>query len=279
MLIDSHLHYWKLKRGDYGWLTPSVGPKLYQDYMPELLKSELQRNGMTGTVVVQAAPTMEETEFLLDLCEKEETLIGVVGWLEINAADFEKHYVRFRSNPRFVGIRPHFPDTPDGDWGRHTQLIKNLSILAEDSFPVDLLVRPPGLDGMARLLAHVPNLAAVVNHLGKPDLSGNNFDLWSKGMRAIAGFELTSCKVSGLATEGAIGQEDRPQMIKPFIQHVINEFGSSRLMFGSDWPICLQAGSFSEMKAMIEAALSSSLSSDQIANVFGWNAVRIYALK
>ncbi|MCZ8510929.1 hypothetical protein O9H85_00445 [Paenibacillus filicis] len=109
MIIDAHQHYWKISRGDYGWLTPKSGPLLYQDYMPERLSPELQRCGVAGTVVVQAAPTMEETEFLLGLCEQEETLLGVVGWLDINDEDFEKHFTWFRSHSRFVGVRPHFP--------------------------------------------------------------------------------------------------------------------------------------------------------------------------
>lgn len=278
-MIDAHQHYWRLDRGDYGWLTPASGPILYQDYMPDLLKDELHHNGVQGTIVVQAAPTMEETAFLLDLCDKEETLIGVVGWLDINASEFEKHYLRFRNHPRFVGIRPHFPDVTDGEWGHHKQLIHNLSILAEDDCPVDLLVRPPALAGMAKLLEHVPDLPAVVDHLGKPDLSGKNDHLWADGMRALAKFERTSCKVSGLATEGAFGDRKPSQVIQPYIQHVIQVFGSSRLMFGSDWPICLQAGSFTEMRSMIEEVLSISLSADEIDHVFGHNAVRIYALQ
>ena len=279
MMIDAHQHYWRLDRGDYGWLTPSSGSLLYQDYMPDLLKDELHYNGFQGTIVVQAAPTMEETTFLLQLCDKEETLMGVVGWLDINASDFEQHYLRFRSHPRFVGIRPTFPDISDGEWGDHKQLIHNLSILAEDDCPVDLLVRPPGLARMAKLLSYVPNLPAVVDHLGKPDLSGKSDQLWADGLRAIAKFERTSCKVSGLATEGEFGNRRSAQVIQPYIQHAIQEFGSSRLMFGSDWPICLQAGRFTEMRSMIEEALSHYLSTEEIERVFGHNAVRIYGLQ
>ncbi|MEK4351475.1 amidohydrolase family protein [Paenibacillus sp. FSL R5-0475] len=279
MIIDSHQHYWILDRGDYGWLTPASDPILFQDYMPDLLKDELLHNGVQGTIVVQAAPTMEETSFLLDLCDKEETLIGVVGWLDINASDFEKHYLRFRSHPRFVGIRPNFPDLADGEWRHHKQLIYNLSILAEDNCAVEFLVRPPALAGMAKLLEYVPNLAAVVDHLGKPDLSGKNYQLWSDGMRSIAKFQHTSCKVSGMMTEGSFRGKKPAQVIQPYIQHVITEFGSSRLMFGSDWPICLQAGSYKEMMSMIGEALSISLSADEIRHIFGYNAARIYDLQ
>lgn len=279
MRIDAHQHYWRLDREDYGWLTPASGATLFQDYMPDLLKDELHHNDVRGTIVVQAAPTMEETEFLLDMSDKEETLIGVVGWLDINAADFEKHYLRFCSHPRFVGIRPNFPDVIDGNWGHHKQLIHNLSILAEDSCPVELLVRPHALAGMAKLLEHVPNLPAVVDHMGKPDLSGNNDHVWAEGIRSIAKFERTSCKVSGLATEGGFGDRKPAQVIEPYIQHVLEVFSASRLMFGSDWPICLQAGSFTEMRFMIEEALSKSLSAVEIDQVFGYNAVRIYDLQ
>jgi len=277
MIIDAHQHYWQLQRGDYGWLTPDVGAVLYQDYMPEQLNSELQKCGITGTIVVQAAPTIEETEFLLDLCEQEETLLGVVGWLDINGADFEQHYLRFHEQHRFVGIRPTFPAAPDGDWSRYPQLLRNLALLAEDGFPVDLLIRPSDLSVMVKLLECVPKLKAVIDHLAVPDIESNQMEPWANGLEAMARFEHVTCKLSGLATGSGIGRQALE--VAPYVKHAVDVFGTERLLFGSDWPVCLQAGSFTDMLGMVGAALPSEMTGAQIEAIFGGNAVRTYRLK
>ncbi|MFD0619598.1 amidohydrolase family protein [Paenibacillus sp. GCM10027629] len=277
MIIDAHQHYWQLQRGDYGWLTPDTGPVLYQDYMPEQLNLELQQRGVMGTIVVQAAPTIEETEFLLDLCEQEETLLGVVGWLDVNGSDFEQHYLRFRTKQHFVGIRPTFPAAPDGDWSRYPQLLRNLALLAEDGFPVDLLIRPADLPAMAKLVKNVPKLKAVINHLAVPDIKNNQMEPWATGLEAIARFEHVTCKLSGLAT-GSGGRRQAPE-VAPYVKHAIDVFGTERLMFGSDWPVCLQAGSFTDMLGMVGAALPFDMTEAQIEAIFGGNAVRTYRLQ
>ncbi|RKP54397.1 amidohydrolase [Cohnella endophytica] len=278
MIIDSHQHYWQLRRGDYGWLTPDAGSVLYQDYMPDRLKQELQRCGAAGTIVVQAAPTMEETDFMLDLCRHEESLLGVVGWLDIGGADFEKHYLRFRADPYFVGIRPTFPATVDGNWSRYPQLLRNLMLLAEDGFPVDLLIRPHDLPTIAKLFSHVPKLKAVINHLAVPDIGSGKLDPWASGMLALAQFELAVCKISGLATVGSGGSLEASKAA-PYVKHAVEAFGTERLMFGSDWPVCLQAGSFMDMLAMVGDALPPGLTVAQTEAIFGGNAVRIYRLQ
>ena len=278
MRIDAHQHYWQLQRGDYGWLTPDEGPVLYQDYMPKQLKSELQRCDVSGTIVVQAAPTMEETDFLLDLCEQEETLLGVVGWLDVTGADFEQHYLRFRTNQRFVGIRPTFPAVPDGDWSRYPQLLRNLALLVEDGFPVDLLILPADLPAMVKLLEGVPKLKAIINHLAVPDIESNRTELWANGLEAMARFDYVTCKLSGLAT-GSGGKGWTASEVAPYVKHAIDAFGTERLMFGSDWPVCLQAGSFTDMLEMVGATLPTGLTEAQIKAIFGGNAVRTYRLK
>lgn len=277
MIIDAHQHYWMIRRGDYGWLTPKSGPLLYQDYMPERLKPELRQCGVAGTIVVQAAPTMEETEFLLDLCEQEKTLLGVVGWLDVSGEDFERHFARFRSHSRFVGIRPHFPDVQDGDWSRYPQLVRNLSLLAEDGFPVDLLVRATGLPAMVKLLERVPKLAAVINHLAKPDIAGKLIDPWAQWMEAAARFEHVSCKLSGLATETG-GVPWQKADFAPYVKHALDVFGAERILFGSDWPVCLQAGSFPDMLEAMRMALPADLTCSEADAIFGGNAARVYRL-
>ncbi|MCD9023510.1 amidohydrolase family protein [Cohnella silvisoli] len=276
-IIDAHQHFWFLQRGDYGWLTPDKEPLLYQDFMPERIKPELLQYGVAGTVVVQAAPTMEETEFLLGLCEQDETLLGVVGWLDISSKDFEHHFARFRANRRFVGIRPNFPNVPDGDWGRHPQLLHNLSILADEGFPVDLLIAPSDLFAMGRLLEQVPNLVAIVDHLASPDIANMQYGTWAIEMSVLAQFEHTVCKLSGLGTCGGGGTLRAPD-VAPYVKHVVQIFGPDRLLFGSDWPVCLKAGSFGQMLEMVRDALPRELTEAQKRNIFGGNALKVYRL-
>lgn len=277
MIIDSHQHYWTLDRGDYGWLTPDVGAILYQDYMPEHLKQELQRCNVKGTVLVQAAPTMEETEFMLELCAQEDSVLGVVGWLDVGGVEFEKHYVRFRTNPRFVGIRPSLPSVSDGDWSRYPELLRNLELLAEDGFPIDLLLRTSDLLPIKKLLDRVPKLTAVIDHLANPIFHDGRIEQWANGMERVSQFEHTSCKLSGMAT-GAGRLNVKVHDVALYVQTVIDKFGTDRLMFGSDWPVCLQAGSFTEMLEMVRAALPASLTRAQIDAILGGNAARIYRL-
>ncbi|WP_308635298.1 amidohydrolase family protein [Paenibacillus silvisoli] len=278
MIIDAHQHYWKLDRGDYGWLTPEVGETLYRDYMPENVRSEMDRCGVTGAIIVQAAPTIAETEFLLELCELDEKLIGVVGWLDLNGSDFEKHYVRLRSSRRFIGIRPNFPSVPDGDWSRYPQIIHNLTLIAEDRFPVDLLIRPSVYPDMIGMLKCVPGLWAIIDHLGVPSIE-NGVDLeWRVGLEQMAAYEHVYCKLSGLAT-GSGGRAWKAAEVKPYVKLANDMFGSKRLLFGSDWPVSLQAGGYGDMLELAREVLPSEWSSAEIEDVFGRNAIQFYQLE
>ncbi|NOU88238.1 amidohydrolase family protein [Paenibacillus sp. LMG 31460] len=277
MIIDAHQHYWKLARGDYAWLSPQAGAVLYRDYMPEQLKPDLKQNNVVGTVLVQAAATMEETEFMLEICKQEETVLGVVGWLDLEGADFEKHYLRFRADSHFVGIRPNLPIVEDGDWSRYPKLLCNLALLAEDGFPIDFLIGPSDLPRIVKLLDLVPKVSAVVDHLAFPDISGKGIDSWTDGLNLIAQFEYTACKLSGLAT-GAGGMPWQAVDVAPYVERICKMFGSDRIIFGSDWPVCLQAGSFTEILEIAREALPSSLTPSQRNAIFAGNAARIYRL-
>ncbi|KRF44151.1 amidohydrolase family protein [Paenibacillus sp. Soil787] len=277
MIIDAHQHYWKLARGDYDWLTPESGAVLFQDYMPEHLKPELLRCGVSGTVLVQAAQTMEETEFMLEICRQEENVLGVVGWLDLNGVDFSEHYLRFRENSDFVGIRPNLRIPEDGDWSCNLKQLSNLALLAVDGFPIDLLIGPMDLPNIVKLLELLPKLTVVVDHLACPDISGNGFDAWVESMNQIAQFENTVCKLSGLAT-GAGGMPWKAVDVAPYVERIYDMFGSERILFGSDWPVCLQAGGFTEILEIAHKAMPSSLTTLQRNAIFGGNAVRIYGL-
>ncbi|WP_213584101.1 amidohydrolase [Paenibacillus sp. J2TS4] len=275
--LDAHQHYWKLDRGDYGWLTPEAGI-LYRDYLPEDLKEHLQAQSIGQTIVVQAAPTVEETEYLLSLCEQEETLAGVVGWLDLEADDFVEQYERLSQNHYFVGIRPMLQDLPDDRWILRPKVIQALRRLARDEFPVDLLVKPRHLGPVLELMQLVPELRAVVDHLAKPYIKDGIMEPWRTQLKELAQYERVYCKLSGMVTEADLTGWQKEDFI-PYVHHVLESFGSERVMFGSDWPVCLLAATYSEVTHLLESCLPESVTESERELIFGHNAAQFYRLK
>lgn len=274
MRIDAHQHYWKLERGDYGWLTPDHGV-LYRDYMPEDLQLHLATHHIDRTIVVQAAPTIEETEFLLDLCEREKTLAGVVGWLDLEADDFERQYERLRRNRYFIGLRPMLQDLADDAYILRPHVLRSLERLAKDSFPLDLLVRPRHLPHLAKLLKRLPQLHAVVDHLAKPNIATGEWEPWRHDLAQLADYPGIYCKLSGMVTE-ARHRAWQSADFTPYVRHVLDVFGISRVMFGSDWPVCLLSADYAQTIHVLEAALPSEISASDREALFGGNALKFY---
>lgn len=275
MRIDAHQHYWKTSRIDYGWLKPSVG-KIYADFMPGQLKPLLKQFYIQKTVVVQAAPSREETEFLLRLADKEESIAGVVGWLDLEADNFEKEWDCLRSNPKFVGLRPMIQDLPS-DWVLNDKVIRHLILLAEAGFPVDLQANPRHLPYIVELLKKVPNLRAVVDHLAKPAISRGDYEPWGTLMTQIASSSNIMCKLSGMVPEkeGALWSQ---KSIKPFTELVIQAFGKEHIMFGSDWPVCLLSASYKQVLELFESCIGPSWTNEKREGVYARNAMRFYRL-
>ncbi|MFD0869058.1 Predicted metal-dependent hydrolase of the TIM-barrel fold [Chlamydia abortus] len=274
--IDAHQHYWKLSRGDYGWLTPDSGV-LYRDYLPGDLKEHLREQSIDRTIVVQAAPTIEETEYLLALCEEEETLAGVVGWIDLEADDFHEQYARLAANRYFLGIRPMLQDLPDDRWILRPKVISALEKLARDEFPVDLLVKPRHLVHILELMKQVPGLRAVVDHLAKPNIKEGVMEPWSTHIKELAQFPNLYCKLSGMVTE-ADHEQWRTNDFIPYVHHVVECFGAERVMFGSDWPVCLLAVSYQEVTGLLNECLPAYITEQDKERIFGENASRFYRL-
>jgi len=276
MRIDAHQHYWLLKRGDYGWLTPETGI-LYEDYLPDRLRSELSKCGIQRTIVVQAARTVQETEFLLELCEKEETLAGTVGWLDLESDDWQNEYERLLQNRYFVGIRVMLQEETDDGWILRPRIVEALKRLAADRFPVDLLMNPQHWPHVLEMLEKVPDLRGVVDHIAKPDIKAGKLYPWKEQMAAIAKFPNMYCKLSGMVTE-ADHQKWKPADLKPYVTHAIDVFGTERVMFGSDWPVCLLAADYSEVYDGLVKVLPETFDSHSLDQLFGLNAMRFYKL-
>lgn len=278
MKIDAHQHYWKLDRGDYGWLTPDPGV-LYRDYLPADLTPQLKQTGIDRTIVVQAAPTLAETEYLLELCEQEPTLAGVVGWLDLESEDFSAQLERLSANPYFLGLRPMLQDMNDDTYILRPRVIKSLGLMADRQTPLDILVFPRHLTHIKRMLEQVPGLRAVIDHLAKPSIAEGTLEPWSTDIARIAGEHPgVYCKLSGMVTEAnhtSWKQED----FVPYVHHIVASFGTERILFGSDWPVCLLAASYQEVVALLESVLPEGMEAADKEKLFGANAAAFYKVQ
>ncbi|WP_409367783.1 amidohydrolase family protein [Lysinibacillus sp. 38-6] len=276
MIIDSHQHFWKLSRNDYKWLTEDL-LELYRDFMPNDLYPILNEHQIDKTIVVQAAPTIEETLFLLTLFDKYDWIAGVVGWLDLSAANFQQHFEALLRHPGFVGVRPMLQDLPEDDWILRPEVLKNVDLLVQHDVPLDLLIKPRHFPYILELLKLCPNLRVVVNHIAKPNIAEQQLDGWKEAMEKIAMYPNAMCKLSGLVTE-ATHQNWTLAEFQPFITHVVNVFGTERVMFGSDWPVCNLSGTYNDVLMILMENLPANLLGKDLEMIFGENAKRFYKL-
>ncbi|MDQ6417964.1 amidohydrolase family protein [Paenibacillus sp. LHD-117] len=277
MRIDAHQHYWTMSRTDYGWITEEL-PLLYRDYLPEHLEAQLKKHKMDGTILVQAAPTLGETEYILTLADRTSSILGVVGWLDLFDPNHREQFDRFRQHPKFAGFRIMIQDMPDASRILENSFVEALREYAKRDVPVDLLVKSDQLDVLCELLDAVPGLRGVIDHIGKPRIAEQAFEPWAAQIERASKHPKIYCKLSGMVTE-ADHQTWKPEQFKPYIEHVLRVFGSERVMFGTDWPVCLLAASYDEVVDVLEGALPEEWGEQERANLFGDNAKTFYKLK
>lgn len=274
MRIDAHQHYWSLDRGDYGWLSPDV-PVLYRDYLPEQLQAHLAAHGIQKTVVVQAEASVAETDFMLSLCEQTDTIAGVVGWLDLESPSYREDYARLRQNRFFKGIRIMLQDI-DMEFAFRPAVLEALQFMEKEQFPVDILIKSHQVEDTHKLLKLVPNLRAVIDHIAKPVIKHGEQEPWKTHMARIANdFPGVYCKLSGMVTE-ADHEQWREEQFLPYVHHVIGQFGTKRVMYGSDWPVCLLAAEYSQVYDLLQRTLPEGLTASQRDDVLGNNAALFY---
>ncbi len=274
--LDAHQHYWRLARGDYGWLTPEQGV-LYRDFEPRDLAPQLLDCNVTGTILVQAAPTEAETRFLLGLARQHPAVRAVVGWVDFEAPDVRE---RIRALVRegagkLKGFRPMVQDIPDSQWLAKPSLDTAFDVLLEHNLTFDALVKPVHLEVLIRRLRQHPGLKTVLDHAGKPNIAAGHFEPWATHVKQLAGTTSSYCKLSGLLTEAAMsaGVAD----LDAYVAHVFACFGPERVMWGSDWPVLTMRASYREWFAMALELVSRHAPGQEEA-VFSANASRFYQL-
>ena len=277
MIIDAHHHLWKISRGDYHWMTPAM-PVLARDYLLEDLQPHLRKAGVGRTVLVQAAQTEAETDFLLELASRADLIAGVTGWLDLADPGFPQRLARYRQHPKFVAVRPMLQELSDDAWILGPTVLKNLRHLAELKFPFEFLTFPRHLRHVARALEEAPGLHAVIDHLSKPPIATGVLEPWASLIRRVADFPDVHCKLSGMVTEADHARWS-PSSLAPYVDHVVDVFGVDRLLFGSDWPVCRLAAEYGEVVNALRTILGTRLGPPEIEKVFRSNAERFYALE
>lgn len=275
MRIDAHQHYWDPNKLDYLWM-PKDHPVLSRTYLPQDLEPILERNNFDGSVFVQASHDPREAAWILDIASRHPSILGVVAWADLTGPDLGLTLDRLQKDPKFKGIRHILHDEPDVDWGLRENVIGGLRELARRNIPYDLLLKVPHMHIVEPLAEKLPSLRMVIDHIAKPCIADRIFDGWAQNMERIAKIPSVHVKLSGMITE-AKHDSWKSEDLRPYVQHVVNLFGPDRLMFGSDWPVCLLAGSWKEVLAAFTQALGPR-QEDFRLKILGDTAAKFYNL-
>jgi L-fuconolactonase len=273
-VVDSHQHFWDPSKANYVWMTDEVAA-IRRPFLPADLRPLLKANGVDLTVVVQARSDLEETRELLRLAAATDFVAGVVGWVDLTAADLNPELAALQAGEGgdlLVGIRHQVHDEADHRWLCREDVLRALHTIRDAGLVYDLLLRPRELPAALEAVRAVDGLRFVIDHIAKPRIAAGRHDPeWEQGLSALAELPNVSCKVSGLVTE-ADWHSWRIDDLAPYVEKVVSWFGEDRLLFGSDWPVCTLAAGYAEVIETARALLPGS-------KPFGENAIRVYGLE
>ncbi len=273
MRIDSHQHFWRYQAPSYSWITERMRI-LQRDYLPAELEPLLRAGGFDGSIAVQACQSVEDTAFLLELARRHAFIKGVVGWVDLCSDRLDEELARFAADPGLVGVRHIVHDEPDDDFMLRADFRRGISRLRTFDLTYDLLLFPRHIPRAVRLAEEFPEQPFVLDHIAKPVIRDGQFSPWREDLRTLAAFPNVTCKLSGLVTE-ARWDSWRPEDIHPYLDIVVEAFGPSRLMIGSDWPVCLLAGDYRRVMDVVVGYVER-LSKDERRGILGENAARVY---
>lgn len=276
MRIDAHQHFWIYNPAEYGWIGESMSA-LRRDFLPDDLRPELQNAEFHGSIVVQTRQTLEETRWLLELADISPNILGVVGWVDLCSSECRSQLEAFSKTPKLVGIRHIVQSEPDDRFLMRPDFLEGIALLEHFDLAYDILIYTKHLPVAAEFVEQFPRHRFVLDHLAKPRIKDREIEFWAAGIRRIAMFPNVCCKLSGLVTE-ADWQHWRPGDFTPYLDVAFEAFGPSRLMIGSDWPVCLVAGSYSRTMDVVKNYLQAHSAETRDA-VLGGNAQRFWRLK
>jgi L-fuconolactonase len=274
MRIDSHQHFWNYNPEEYPWIKPEW--PIRRTYLPDALEAELKSCQIDGCVAVQARQTVKESEWLLELADRSPFIKGVVGWVDLRAPDAAAQLGRLAAHPKFVGVRHVLQDEANDNHMLDLQFQKGISQLGQFDLKYDLLIFPRQLPAAIRLASAFPEQPFVLDHIAKPPIKEGTLEPWRGHLQELATLPNVSCKVSGLITE-ADWERWNPAQFKPYLDVVFEAFGPNRVMFGSDWPVALLAGTYRQVFELAREYVTA-LGAGVESRFFGDNAVKFYQL-
>lgn len=275
MYIDAHQHFWIYSAEEYDWIDESMVP-LRRDFLPGDLAPERHEAGFHGSIAVQARQSLEETRWLLELADGDPSIMGVVGWVDLRSPDVQSQLGAFSRNSKLVGIRHIVQSEPDDQFMLREDFLRGISLLERFDLTYDILIYPRHLAVAAEFVKQFPRQRFVLDHLSKPNIKTGEIKAWAAGIRRLAEFPNVFCKLSGLVTE-ADWKNWKPEQIAPYIGVALEAFGSERLMIGSDWPVCMVAGTYGRVMDIVKTYLAR-YSAEVQEGVLGGNAQRFWKL-
>ena len=272
--IDSHQHFWIYDAAEYGWIDEPMSA-LRRDFLPPALAREMAAAGVDASIAVQARQTLDETRWLLELADRHPFVAGVIGWVDLESADVDEELDRVSRHPRLAGLRHIVQGEPDGFLDRPA-FRRGIARLERYGLTYDILVYARQLPAAAAFARDFPRQRFVLDHLGKPDVRGDGYAVWRRHFGELAALPNVCCKLSGLVTE-ADWRAWTPAGLRPYLDAALESFGPSRLMIGSDWPVCLVAASYADVIGLVRDAIAE-YSADEREQMLGGTARDFFRL-
>ncbi|GAA4611961.1 amidohydrolase family protein [Saccharopolyspora hordei] len=278
MTVDAHHHLWDLDVRDQPWIVGPEMEPLRRDFRPADLQEALRGTGVDATVLVQTVSDPDETPELLVLADTVDRIAAVVGWVDLTARDVREQIGRLQTHPSgrwLKGLRHQVEDEPDPDWLLRPAVLNGLAAVEDAGLVYELLVRVDQLPAATKAVAQFPQLTFVLDHCAKPPVASGELQPWADRLRALAAHPNVVCKLSGLVTEDEWARQPDPVRLRPYVDVVLEAFGPRRLLFGSDWPVCLLAAEYRQVIELTKQLLAD-LDDRQRAAVFDANARAVY---
>ena len=273
--IDSHQHFWKFDPVRDSWITDDMSA-IRKDFLPEDLEKILRENGIDGCVTVQSDQSEAENEFQLFNASRYDFIRGVVGWVDLRSPQVESRLEHYAQFPKLKGFRHVLQGEKQRDMMLNADFRSGIALLNKFGFTYDILIYPDQLSYSRQLVEAFPEQRFVIDHLAKPRISVKEVDEWKKEILSIGRLENVYCKLSGMVTE-ADWRNWKKEDFKPYLDIVVESFGTRRVMFGSDWPVCLVAAGYREVLEIVRD-YCSGLSQEEQSRIFGQNAIQFYNL-
>ncbi|KAB2665602.1 MAG: amidohydrolase family protein [Verrucomicrobia bacterium] len=274
MRLDSHQHFWRYRAAEYSWIP--AGSPLHRDWLPADLEALQRPLGFDGSIAVQARQSLAESDWLLGLADAAPRVKGVVGWVDLRAPHAEADLERLADHPKFVGVRHVAQDEPDDGFLSRPEFVRGVGLLAKHALTYDILVYERQLPAAIELVRQLPGQPFVLDHIAKPRIKRRELAPWRERIRELARHDNVLCKVSGMVTEADHARWTADDL-RPYLDVVAEAFGPRRLMFGSDWPVCLLAAPYEGVEGVARDYFRG-LDAGDAEGFWGGNCARFYGV-